>query len=259
MKLSANNVHLGFGDGKPVIEGLDLAIDATKITAIIGANGCGKSTLLSALAGILHPRQGEVFVDDADIKTLPRRALAKRLAFLPQQPHAPEELTVRRIVSHGRFAHRGRFAGLSDADNAAIDEAMSITRTDKFADRAFHQLSGGEKQRVWLAMTLAQTPETLLLDEPTSYLDIGFQFELLDLLKHLNATKGLGIVMVLHDINQASWYADRIVAIRKGEIVADGPPADVVCADTIQKLFNFSVRTEMSAISARPTCFPAHL
>lgn len=259
IKLAAQNIHVGFSGADTVLHGVDLELNCAEITAVIGPNGSGKSTLLSALAGLLVVRSGEVSLNGINIQTYHRRELAKQIAYLPQQPQAPEELTVRRIVAHGRFAHRKRFMPLGSLDYEAIAKAMEDTRTTQFADRPFHNLSGGEKQRVWLALALAQRPKLLLLDEPTSYLDMGFQFELLDLLKGLCERDGIGIAMVLHDVNQAAWYADRVIALNAGRIIGEGTPEEVITPKSIKSLFDIDVRMVPSGMEKRTICVPAHL
>lgn len=258
MKLSACNLSLGYGRTH-VVEQVDLTIDPCEITVIIGPNGSGKSTLLAGLAGQLPARGGEVTLDDKPVQTWPRRALARRLSLLPQQPLAPEDILVRQLVAHGRFAHRRAFAPLSAEDQHHIDRAMTQTCVADYADRPVDALSGGQRQRVWLAMALAQAPELLLLDEPTSYLDLGFQHQLLDLLRDLNRAEGLGMVMVLHDINQASFYADRIIALDRGRIVADGAPEQIVEPDLVGRLYHLPVTMLRSPATGRPYCLPAHL
>lgn len=257
--LAARDIYVGFDGTDSVLHGIDIELNCAEIAAIIGPNGSGKSTLLSSLAGLLSVTKGEVSLNGVNIQKYRRRELAKQIAYLPQQPQAPEELTVRRIVAHGRFAHRKRFMPLGKSDYEAIDKAMADTRTTQFADRPFHNLSGGEKQRVWLALALAQRPKLLLLDEPTSYLDMGFQFELLDLLKTQCERDGIGIVMVLHDVNQAAWYADRVIALNDGQILAQGAPDQVVTPNFIKSLFNIDVQMVPLATKKRSICVPAHL
>lgn len=258
MQLYAENLCLGYGNNK-IIENLSLEIDPNQITVVIGPNGCGKSTLLSALAGLRQPMSGHVILDGKPVNQWNRKALAKQLAFLPQQPQAPLEINVRDLVSHGRFAHRRPFSSLSNEDHSAINWAMQATRTDTFADRAFGALSGGERQRVWIALALAQSPRMLLLDEPTSFLDVGYQYQVLDLLHELNGEERPGLLMVLHDINQASFYADRIIALKDGQILADGSPDEVVTKENVRALFNVEMRILRSEKAERPYCLPNHL
>ena len=258
MELRANNLCLSYGKHR-VIDDLSVDIDPTQITVVIGPNGCGKSTLLSALAGLLHPVSGQVTLNGTPVSKWSRKALARELAFLPQQPQAPQEISVRDLVAHGRFAHRRPFASHSADDHAAIDWALQATNTEGFADRTFGALSGGERQRVWIALALAQSPRMLLLDEPTSFLDIGYQYQVLDLLRGLDGEQHPGLLMVLHDINQASFYADRIIAMKNGRIVADGPPEQVVTQNNVQTLFGVSMRIRRSEKAGRLYCLPEHL
>lgn len=258
MLLRADSVCLSYGKHR-VIDNLSLEIDPQQITVVIGPNGCGKSTLLAALAGLQNPVSGSVTLDGKPISKWNRKALARQLAFLPQQPQAPLEINVRDLVAHGRFAHRRPFSTLSTDDHAAIDWALQATRTDGFAQRTFGALSGGERQRVWIALALAQAPRMLLLDEPTSFLDVGYQYQILDLLHGLDGDDRPGLLMVLHDINQASFYADRIIALKDGQILADGPPEEVVTRTTVESLFGVNMRIMRSEKARRLYCLPEHL
>lgn len=258
MQLRAENLCLSYGRHR-VIDNLTLTIDPHQITVVIGPNGCGKSTLLAALAGLQRPTSGQVLLDNKPVGQWPRKVLARQLAFLPQQPQAPLEITVRDLVAHGRFAHRRPFASLSPADHAAIDWALQATGTDAFANRTFGALSGGERQRVWIALALAQSPRMLLLDEPTSFLDIGYQYQVLDLLHGLSGDERPGLLMVLHDINQASFYADRIIALRDGQVLADGTPDEVVTQSNVAALFGVNMRIRRSDKARRLYCMPEHL
>lgn len=258
MQLRAENLCLSYGKHQ-VINNLSLEIDTNQITVIIGPNGCGKSTLLSALAGLQTPVSGEVTLDGKEVRQWSRKALARQLAFLPQQPQAPMEINVRDLVAHGRFAHRRAFASLSADDHAAIDWALKATGTENFAQRTFGALSGGERQRVWIALALAQSPRMLLLDEPTSFLDVGYQYQVLDLLHGLEGEERPGLLMVLHDINQASFYADRIIALKDGCILADGPPEEVVTQTNVEVLFGMTMRIMRSEKAEKLYCLPEHL
>ncbi|WEK02989.1 MAG: ABC transporter ATP-binding protein [Candidatus Devosia phytovorans] len=262
MSLEARSVTVGYGE-RVVLDQVSLGIEAGGITAIIGPNGCGKSTLMRTLGGLLPIQAGEVRLDGRLVAQWSRKSLARQLALLPQAPVAPEGMSMRRVIEHGRFAHQGFFASASREDHAVVDWAIDQVGLGEFTDRSFGQLSGGERQRAWIALALAQKPKWLLLDEPTTYLDIGHQFEVLDLLARLNRDEGIGVVMVLHDINQASAYADRIVAMRDGGIEADGAPDAVVSRETVQKLFGIDVNVMAIGPEGRqrPHCIalPAHM
>lgn len=262
MTLEARSVTLGYGD-RIVVDGVDLSLAPGSVTAIVGPNGCGKSTLMHALAGLLSPREGQVCLDATDIGRWSRRRLARQLAMLPQTPVAPDGMSVRRVVEHGRFAHQGLFAASTAQDHTIVQWALDEVGLSDLADRPFAHLSGGERQRGWIALALAQKPRWLLLDEPTTYLDIGHQFDVLDLVAGLNRREGIGVVMVLHDINQAAAYADRIVAMRKGAVFADGTPNDVITTDNVQNLFGISTNLVSLGQGAhmRPHCIavPAHM
>lgn len=245
--LECHNLSAGH-HGTPVLTGLNLSIPQDGITALVGANGCGKSTLLKTLAGLLPPLSGEILLEGQRLDRLPRRQIASRIAVLSQFPQAPEGLSVAQLVEHGRFARRGFFERGNGREVMAALEQTGIAHK---ADHPFHRLSGGERQRAWISLALAQKPQMLLLDEPTSYLDMGCQIEILDLLRKLRS-EGIGIVMVLHDINQASHYADRIIALQGGNVYADGPPTQVVSPQMILDLFCARVRMIEPGEAKRP-------
>lgn len=255
MALEAKNITLLRG-AKAIIRDLSITIDPGEITVIIGPNGCGKSTLLHGLAGLLPACKGEVLWRDAPLARIPRRRLAREVTLLQQHPQAPEGQTLRQVVTHGRFPHLGHFARMTASDQAIVEDALERTRTLDLAERPFAQLSGGERQRGWIALALAQAPRLMLLDEPTSYLDLGHQLQLLKLLQQLSLEGALGLVIVLHDVNQATMIADRIIALEKGEIVADGPPRKVITSALIARLFEAQVEI-LSGRAGRPYCVPA--
>jgi iron complex transport system ATP-binding protein len=254
--LRANGLTVGYRDGANVVDGLDLAIPRERITAVVGANGCGKSTLLRALARLIRPRQGTVLLDGREISGLPTRAVARRLGLLPQAPVAPDGLTVEDLVARGRYPHQGLFRQWSTDDEAAVEEALAATATSDLRDRPIDELSGGQRQRAWIAMALAQQTALLLLDEPTTFLDLAHQVDVLDLLDALVAERGRTVVMVLHDINQACRYADHLVAVRDGRVHAAGPPGDVVDDAFIHDVFGLEARVVEDPVTATPLCLP---
>jgi iron complex transport system ATP-binding protein len=220
-----------------VLHGLDLAVDEGEIVALVGPNGSGKSTLLRALGRILKPRGGTVLLEGRSLASLPTREVAQKLALLPQGPTLSNDLTVQELVWMGRSPHQG-WLGLPNAgDKEAVDWAARETSIVSLLQRNVSSLSGGERQRVWLAMALAQQPRLLLLDEPTTFLDLAHQLELLELVRYLNAEHGLTVVMVLHDLNQAARYADRVVVLQEGAVFAQGKPEDVLTPETLRDVF----------------------
>lgn len=249
MRLEARELLLGYG-GEPVVEDLGLAFEPGGVTAVIGANGSGKSTVLKALARVLAPRGGSVYLDGRALGAWRSAELARRLAILPQSHGTPDDLTVRDLVRYGRFPHRGAPGNGPGDDEAAVARAMSLTSTEAFAERPLSSLSGGERQRAWLALALAQEPRVLLLDEPTTYLDVRYQFEVLDLVSSLNRELGLTVVMVLHDLNHAARYADRVVALVAGRVVADGTPGEVLTEPTLARVFG--VEGVVTTVAGRP-------
>lgn len=239
-----------------IISDLEIAIPAGKITVLVGANGCGKSTLLRGLARLLKPRTGTVFLDGKSIAKLSTKEVAKQLGILPQSPVAPEGLTVRELVAQGRYPHQGWLQQWSPEDERLTEQALVTTNLMHLANRPLETLSGGQRQRAWIAMALAQNTEVLLLDEPTTFLDLAHQVEVLDLLYDLNQTQGRTIVMVLHDLNQACRYADYIVAIASGQIYAQGTPSQVMTEDTIEQVFMLSCRIITDPVAGTPMCIP---
>jgi iron complex transport system ATP-binding protein len=256
MTLAGHDLVLGYG-GKPVIEGLSLQIAHGKITVLVGANASGKSTLLRALGRLLRPGAGEVLLDGKAIASLSTREVARRLAILPQGPVAPEALTVRQLVAQGRYAHQRLLRRWSAEDEVALENALQATDIRDLAGRPVDELSGGQRQRAWIAMALAQETELLLLDEPTTYLDLAHQVSVLELIAQLNIRDGRTIVMVLHDLNQAARYADQIVALREGAIVAAGPAAQIITEANVRTVFDVEVRIIKDPVTGGPLCVPA--
>lgn len=255
-RLRAENLTLGYDD-KPIVSNLDVTVLDGKVTAIVGANACGKSTLLRGLARLLRPREGGVFLDGKAMSGLSTLEVAKVLGLLPQTPVAPDGITVADLVSRGRYPHQGWFRKWNDRDHDAVARALDATGTADLVDRPLRQLSGGQRQRVWVAMALAQDTDLLLLDEPTTYLDINHQVELLRLLRTLNAESGKTIVAVLHDINFACRYFDHIIAMADGAIVAEGAPRDVVTAELIEKVFGLACVVTPCPVAGTPIVVPA--
>ncbi|MFI8633431.1 ABC transporter ATP-binding protein [Microbacterium sp. NPDC077663] len=240
-RLEARTVRLGH-DASPVIDGLDLVIPPGQITVIIGANASGKSTLLRGLARLLPVRRGDVLLDGASVSKMRSSDVARAIGMLPQSPVAPDGITVSDLVGRGRHPHQGWFRRWNNRDEEAVARALSATATAELSSRPVSDLSGGQRQRVWIAMALAQETDILLLDEPTTFLDLNYQLEVLDLLAELNATRGTTIVIVLHELNLAARYAHHLVAMRAGRIAAQGVPADVVTVETIREVFDLNCR-----------------
>ena len=255
-RLRADGLTLGY-DGPPIISDLDVTLLDGRVTAIVGANACGKSTLLRGLARLLKPRSGAVFLDGKAIAGLSTTEVAKTLGLLPQTPLAPDGITVADLVSRGRYPHQGWFRRWTAEDHDAAVRALAATGTADLADREVRQLSGGQRQRVWVAMALAQETGLLLLDEPTTHLDINHQVELLRLLRTLNAGSGKTIVAVLHDLNLACRYCDHIIAMAGGRIVAEGAPQDVITAELVAEVFGLDCVIVPDPVAGTPMIAPA--
>lgn len=253
--LRAEALVAGYG-GKAIVDGIDLAVPAGKISVIVGANACGKSTLLKTLARLLPAQTGGVILDGKRIDQIPTKELARTLGLLPQQPVAPEGIAVADLVGRGRHPHQKLFRSWTGDDDRAVTEALVATGVVNLADRSVDELSGGQRQRVWIAMALAQETDVLLLDEPTTFLDVTHQIDVLDLLTDLNRTRGTTIVMVLHDINLAARYADHLFAVREGRLIADGPPREVVTSDLIGEVFALDAMVIPDPVSGAPLVLP---
>ncbi|AXA96010.1 ABC transporter ATP-binding protein [Microbacterium sp. PM5] len=254
-RLTARALAAGY-PGRRVIDGLDLEIAPGRVTMIIGANASGKSTLLGTLARLHAPLAGRVEIDGADVRGIPRRSLAQTVGLLPQHPTAPDGVTVAELVGRGRHPRRGLLQRWSAQDTARVDEAMAWTGITELAERPVGDLSGGQRQRVWIAMALAQDPRILLLDEPTTFLDLSHQLEVLDLLRELNRERGTTVVAVLHDLNLAARYADDLVVMHAGAIIAHGAPAEVMTAETIRRAFGLSALVIPDPLTATPIVIP---
>ncbi|TKT81078.1 ABC transporter ATP-binding protein [Aquamicrobium sp. LC103] len=253
--LVASQLSAGYGDNI-ILDGLDLAVPPGKITTIVGANASGKSTLLRTMSRLISPRHGHVLLDGKSIHRTPSRELARRLGLLPQSPIAPEGIVVADLVSRGRHPHHGTFSRWTAKDDEAVAAALTATKTAELAERPMEELSGGQRQRVWIAMALAQQTEILLLDEPTTFLDISHQVEVLDLLTDLNRTRGTTIVMVLHDLNLAARYADYLVAMAEGRLHVSGKPEDVLTEENVRQVFGLESRIITDPTSDRPIMLP---
>jgi iron complex transport system ATP-binding protein len=253
--LAADHLSLAYDD-RLIVEDLSLTVPIGQITVIVGANACGKSTLLRGLARLLTPRAGGVLLDGDDIRRLPTREVATRLGILPQQPIAPEGITVGDLVARGRNPHQRWLRQFSPADEAAVDQALAATGTTDLAHRTIDELSGGQRQRVWIALALAQGTPLLLLDEPTTFLDLAHQVEVLDLLAELNEREGRTIVIVLHDLNLACRYAHHLVAMKAGRIVAEGPPAEVITPTVVAAVFDLACQVIDDPLTGTPLVVP---
>jgi iron complex transport system ATP-binding protein len=253
--LTADSITLGYGE-RTVIRDLDLVVPPGEVTAIVGANACGKSTLLRSMSRLLAPRGGQVLLDGAQVHRMPAKQLARTLGLLPQSPIAPEGITVSDLVGRGRHPHQGFLTRWSTADDEAVASALEATDTVGLADRPVDELSGGQRQRVWIAMALAQQTDLLLLDEPTTFLDVSHQVEVLDLLTDLNRRAGTTIVMVLHDLNMAARYCDHLIALADGAVHAAGAPAEVLTADVVRTVFGLDSRIITDPVSGKPLMLP---
>jgi iron complex transport system ATP-binding protein len=254
-RLTADRVSLAYGP-RTVVTELSLDVPDGRVSVIVGPNACGKSTLLHGLARLLRPCGGSVLLDGKEIHRAPSREVARRLGLLPQNPVAPEGVTVADLVGRGRHPHQGAFRRWTRADEEAVTEALVLTDTLDLADRIVAELSGGQRQRVWIAMALAQDTGLLLLDEPTTYLDVAHQVEMLDLLADLNARRGTTVVMVLHDLNLAARYAHHLVVMKAGRIVGEGAPAEVVTEETVRDAFGLTSQVILDPVSRTPLVVP---
>ncbi|AHJ74802.1 ABC transporter ATP-binding protein [Kosakonia sacchari] len=255
MSLSTQKLSVSYQQ-RQVINALDLTLPGAKVSVLIGSNGCGKSTLLKAMARLLTPQSGSVILDGQDIHTSNTAEIARKLAILPQTPVAPEGITVRQLVSLGRFPYQNWLRQWSQEDEQQVNAALRLTGTDALQHRPVDALSGGQRQRVWIAMTLAQATDTLLLDEPTTYLDLAHQIEILELLRQLNRQQGKTIVMVLHDLNLACRYADHLVAVHDGRVYAEGAPQQIMTETLVNDVFNLRCRIIDDPFFHTPLCIP---
>lgn len=229
-----------------IIDNLNLKIPKGKVSIIIGANGCGKSTLLKVIARILKPGNGSIYINGKELRGQKGKKLARQVAVLPQSPKCPDAITVRELVTYGRFPYQKAVGGITSHDKRLVEWAIEKTGLTEYSGRPVNNLSGGQRQRAWIAMTLAQETDIILLDEPTTYLDMAYQLEILQLLQQLNREKSLTIVMVLHELNQACRFADHIIGIKKGQIICQGKPADVITKDSLKTIYGIDASLCMS-------------
>ncbi len=254
-RLTARELTLAYED-RTVVHGLDLAVPDGRVTVIVGPNACGKSTTLRALGRLLGPKAGAVLLDGAELAKIPTRKIAQSIGLLPQTPVAPEAITVADLVARGRQPHQHWWQQWSDGDERAVTDAMARTGVTELAERPVDTLSGGQRQRVWIAMALAQETDLLLLDEPTTYLDISHQVEVLDLVRRLNHDRGRTVVAVLHDLNQAARYADHLIAMKEGRIVAEGHPTEIVTAHLVREVFGLTSVVIPDPVTGSPLVIP---
>lgn len=255
--LGAKDLTLAYShDAKPIVSELSFDLPPGQVSIIVGANACGKSTLLRGMARLLKPAAGVVELDGADIHKVPTRALARQLGILPQTPTSPDGITVSELVGRGRSPHQGWFRQWTKADDDAVAAALSVTGTLELASRNIDELSGGQRQRVWIAMALAQETDVLLLDEPTTYLDLAHQVEVLDVVSELNASRGTTVAMVLHDLNLAARYADHLVAMKSGAIVAQGHPNQVLTTELVRDVFGLDSVVVPDPVTQTPLVVP---
>ncbi|ERI07494.1 ABC transporter ATP-binding protein [Aneurinibacillus aneurinilyticus] len=256
--LYTESLSLAYVD-RLIVEELNLKIPEGKVTALVGANGSGKSTILKAMARILQPKTGTVYLDGKAIHKQATKKVAQQLAILPQNPEAPAGLTVTELVSYGRFPHQKGFNTVKEEDRRMISWAITVTGMNDFAERAVDNLSGGQRQRAWIAMALAQGTSILLLDEPTTFLDMAHQLEVLKLLKKLNEEESRTIIMVVHDLNHASRFADHVVAIKKGKVIEEGAPDEVMTHEVLSKVFGIEADIISDPRTGVPICIPYEL
>lgn len=253
--IRAEHLQVGY-DEKIVIKDLSLTIRQGEVVSILGPNGCGKSTLLKTLSRVLKPTKGSVFVQDHPMDSIPTKALSRKIAMLSQHNEAPAGITVKELVYYGRLPHKKWYETKNKEDEEIISWALQHTGLSEYRDRQVSGLSGGERQRVWLAMALAQKPEVLLLDEPTTYLDISHQLELMELIRSINEKFNMTIVMVLHDVNQASEYSDRLVIMKKGEIKGDGEPKKLINEALLRDIYHIQCDIDINPLTLKPRIHP---
>lgn len=251
--IKTKDLNISYGN-LDIVKDLNLEIPKGKITTIIGANGCGKSTILKTIARILQPKSGDIFINDKNIKDQSSKELAKTMAVLPQSPQAPSGLTVEELISYGRFPHQKGFGKMKKEDKDIVSWALEATGIYEFRDRKIEALSGGQRQRAWIAMALAQQTDILVLDEPTTYLDLAHQLEVLNLLEELNKKQGTTIVMVIHELNNAARFADHMIGVKKGKIACQGSAYEVMTKENLKELFNIDAEIVSDPRTNKPVC-----
>ena len=251
--IRVNNLSVAYEDNL-IIDDMNLSIPKGEISIIIGANGCGKSTLLKSIARVIKPKSGEIFINEKNIKNEKEKYIATQIAFSPQGPVCPSGLTVRELVAFGRFPHKKLIGGLNAHDKEIIDWAIEETGLKDFADRELENLSGGQRQRAWISMTLAQETEIIMLDEPTTYLDMSYQLEILQVLEKLNKEKNITIVMVLHELNNACRFASNIIGLKKGKIICKGVPKEAITKENLKEIYGIDVKLQLSENKKYPIC-----
>ncbi len=253
--LTVEDVHVAYGATK-IVSGASLSTNSGELTVLVGPNGCGKSTLLKAMARVLPLQSGRVRLQDLDVHATPTKNVAKQLALLPQGPIAPEGLTVRELVSQGRFPHQSLWRQWSQADTDVVERVMRQTKVAELAGRPIVELSGGQRQRCWIAMILAQDTPVLLLDEPTTFLDLKVQVDLMTLLRDIAHTDQRTVLVVLHDLNVAASFADRMIMMKSGQIVVDGPVSEVLTPENLKEVFDLSADVVFAPETGLPVCIP---
>ena len=251
--ISTKNLNISYGN-LDIVKDLNLDIPKGKITTIIGSNGCGKSTILKTIARIIQAKSGDIFVNNINIKEQSPKDLAKVMAVLPQSPQAPSGLTVEELIAYGRFPHQKGFGKMRKEDEDIVTWALKSTGIEDFRERPMEALSGGQRQRAWIAMALAQQTEILILDEPTTYLDLAHQLEILKLLEELNRKQGTTIVMVIHELNNAARFADHMIGVKKGKVVCQGTAHEVMTKENLKELFNIDAEIVEDPRNNKPVC-----
>ena len=251
--ISVKNLSVAYEENL-IIENMNLSIPSGEISIIIGANGCGKSTLLKTIARVIKPKSGDIFINGKNIREQKEKHLAAQVAFLPQGPVCPPGLTVKELIAFGRFPHQKLMGGLKSHDKDIIQWAMEETELEEYADREIGNLSGGQRQRAWIAMTLAQETDIIMLDEPTTYLDMSYQLEVLKVLERLNKNKKITVVIVLHELNNACRFASNIIGLKQGNLICQGTPVDVITKESLKEIYGIDARLQLSENKQYPVC-----